>query len=50
MVFHEFDELAEISTIIANYLRGEKLETLTTKGREKLQAKRIKRFKEMGLL
>jgi len=50
MVFKEFDELAEISTIVANYLRGDKLETLTIKGREKLESERIKRFKKMGLL
>ena len=50
MTFKEFDELAEISSIIANYLRGDKLETLTAKGRDKLQSDRIKRFKKMGLL
>ena len=50
MTFREFDELAEISTIIGNYLRGDKLETLTAKGRDQLQTDRIKRFKEMGLL
>lgn len=50
MRFKEFDELAEISSIIGNYLRGDKLETQTKAGRDKETSNRIKRFKEKGLL
>jgi hypothetical protein len=50
MVFKEFDELAEISAIIGNYLRGDKLETMTQRDKDQLFADRIARFKKAGVL
>lgn len=50
MEFKEFDELAEVSTIVANFIRGDKLETLTAKGKALVESDRIERFKKKGLL
>lgn len=50
MVFKEFDELAEISAIIGNYLRGDKLETMTQRDKDQLYTERIARFKKAGVL
>jgi len=50
MVFKEFDELAEISAIIGNYLRGDKLETMTQRDKDQLYTERIERFKKAGVL
>lgn len=50
MVFKEFDEFAEISAIIGNYLRGDKLETMTQRDKDEFSLSRIKLFREKGLL
>lgn len=50
MIFKEFDELAEVSAIIGNYLRGDKLETMTQKDKEQLFSDRVARFKKAGVL
>ncbi len=50
MVFKEFDELAEIAAIIGNYLRGDKLETMTQRDKDQLFSDRIARFKKAGVL
>lgn len=50
LTFAEFNEQADIALIISNYLRGAKLEFLTSRDKEIKTNEILKRFKEKGLL
>lgn len=50
MTFSEFETSYEISAIVANYKRGEKLEMMTAKDKDARMRDKIKKFRQKGLL
>jgi len=48
--FREFEDKYEISTIVTNYKRGDKLELMTSKDKDARIRDKIKKFKAKGLL
>jgi hypothetical protein len=50
MTFSEFENKYEISAIISNYKRGEKLELMTEKDKDARIRRKIKKFQQKGLL
>lgn len=50
MTLPEFNSMFEIAVLVANYLRGDKLDMMTYKDKEIRLSNQIRRFREKGLL